>query len=184
MSNKRSIDDIDVISIWPGRPYPESKVPSRIAYPSENGSKISQIQWGFKVSPGLVSYSYTKLLMDRSIPPDSLDHEALRLPKGKTAQEVCEDYLRELYQFLIRKLEKELSAEIFRRTPMEFCMTLPSIWPDQARDSMRAAASAAGFGSQGGQSLQTITESEASLIAALRPYSDHAALSPVMGSTL
>jgi hypothetical protein len=120
MSNKRSIDDIDVISIWPGRPYPESKVPSRIAYPSENENKIGQIQWGFKVSPGLVSYSYTKLLMDRSIPPDSLDHEALRLLKGKTAQEVCEDYLRELYQFLMRKLEKELSAEIFRRTPMEF----------------------------------------------------------------
>lgn len=67
---------------------------------------------------------------------------------------------------------------------MEVCMTLPSVWPDQARYSMRAAASAAGFGSQRGHSLQTITESEASLIAALRPYSDHAALNPVMVSTL
>lgn len=84
MSNKRSIDDIYVISSWPGSRDLEWKVLSRIAYPGENGN-ISQIKWGFEVSRDLVSYSYTKLLMDRSTPPDSLDHEALRLPKGKTA---------------------------------------------------------------------------------------------------
>jgi hypothetical protein len=102
---------------------------------------------GVEVSPDLVSYSYTKLLMDRSIPPKSLYYGALRLPKGKTAQEVCEDYLRQLYRFLVQQFEKEFSAEIFRGTPIEVCMTLPSIWSDQARHSMRAAASAAGFGS-------------------------------------
>jgi hypothetical protein len=63
-------------------------------------------KWGFEVEPRHASYSRTKLLLDKNAKPSEFDDPSLahlkddgmmQLPNFRTAPEVCEDYLRELY---------------------------------------------------------------------------------------
>jgi hypothetical protein len=177
-----------LITTWPDHRFTEWKTPTRIAYAHENSNKISHAQWGFQVGPGLRSYSWTKLLLDKKVDLTEFDDPLLKdlyggnlltLPVNKTAQDVCEDFLRELYKYTVQKLEKELSAEVFRRTPMEVWLTMPAIWTDEAKVATRDAAMAAGFGSRTHDTLSLIPEPEAAALAAMKPHLGQTALDPI-----
>lgn len=187
-TNKSGIDDINVITTWPDHSFTEWKTPTRIAYAEENTEKIHQTQWGFQVGPGLRSYSWTKLLLDKKVDLSEFDDPLLKnlyggniltLPTNKSAQDLCEDFLRELYNYTVTRLEKELDAQVFRRTPMEVWLTVPAIWTDEAQAATRDAALAAGFGSRTHDTLRTIKEPEAAALAAMKPHLGQTALDPI-----
>lgn len=187
-STKTRLEDINVINTWPGHRDSTWKVPSRIAYASENKNKIPADQWGFQVSPNLMCYSWTKLLLDKSAQLTGYDDPSLKdlfgsglmsLPKGKSAQSVIEDYFRELYVYLIHQLEKKMGAGVFNATPMEIYLTMPAIWSDQAQLATRKAAEAAGFGSRPYDSIFMIKEPEAAALSAIKPHLGPDAIDPV-----
>jgi hypothetical protein len=189
-SDKSTLAEISVIKSWPDHPFTELKTPTRIAYAREpaNIGKITRNQWGFQVTPKLKSYTWTKLLLDKDIDLTEFDDPSLTqlygdgflaLPAGKTAKDVCKDYLREMYQFTMEKLKKEVSAEVLEVTPLEIWVTMPAIWSDKAQAATRDAARAAGFGSRPFDKVCMITEPEAAALAAMKPHLGYGALDPI-----
>ncbi|KAI9866990.1 MAG: hypothetical protein M1813_000388 [Trichoglossum hirsutum] len=179
-SSKTGLRDVSIIQDWPG-PSREAEVtyktPTRIAYPTEGNERFCTSNTiGYSVTPKMKSHSWFKLLLDRSAAtrfddPSLRDTEGpgiLRLPRGKTAQEVCADYLREIFQTVMSKLEKQVSAEVLRITAIEFWFTVPAIWSDSAKQGTLAAARTAGFGTRPGDEVNLISEPEAAAIATLK----------------
>ncbi|KAH8808655.1 Hsp70 family protein-like protein [Xylogone sp. PMI_703] len=186
-SDKSDIDDIKIVMNWPGGGGSLLKTPTRIAYAREN-SQIKSNKWGFDVNPKLISYSWTKLLLDKNAAVGDHDDPALsniegpgmlRLPEFRDAMGVCEDFLREIYLHVSSNLQRQLTDSIFRSTPMECWITLPAIWSDEAKDATLAAARRAGFGSKTRDEVYTIAEPEAAAIATLKRYSMPGNLNPI-----
>ena len=103
----------------------------------------------------------------------------MKLPDFRKAEEVCEDFLRELYLHLTSKLRHEITEKTYDTTPMECWITLPAIWSDEAKDATLNAARKAGFGSRADDAIFTIAEPEAAAIATLRTYSGFNALNQI-----
>jgi hypothetical protein len=192
-SDKSILADINVIKSWPGSSYTALKTPTTIAYANEpaNRGKITQNQWGFQVTPRMKSYQWTKLLLDKDIDLTEFDDPSLKelygdglltVPVGKSAKDVCEDYLREVYKFTMEKLEKEIGADLLEITPLEIWVTMPAIWSDKAQAATRDAAKAAGFGSRSFDTLSMIPEPEAAGLTAMKPHLGFGALDPIEAS--
>jgi hypothetical protein len=186
-TDKSDIQDISIISSWPGEQHTSWKTPTRIAYAREN-PRIEKNRWGFQVSPKLISYSWTKLLLDKNAAVGEHDDPALfnmeesgmlRLPQFRQAAGVCEDFLHEVYNHVSDKLCGQMTKLTFDTTPMECWITLPAIWSDEAKDATLAAAKKAGFGNRANDEVFTIAEPEAAAIATLRNYSGPGALNAV-----
>lgn len=191
-TDKSSIDDINIIS-WPGErnaSYTSWKTPTRIAYQRENQKtpKLSRNKWGFEVTPKLTSYSWTKLLLDKNALVGEFDDPALsemsgqglmKLPSFRSAEEVCEDFLHEVYQYVSLKLRHQMTDSTYDNTPMECWVTLPAIWSEEAKAATLNAAKRAGFGTRPNDTVFTIAEPEAAAIATLKQYSGHDALNPI-----
>jgi hypothetical protein len=175
--SRSTVSDVHDIRTFPGLAgTAEWKMPSRIAYSDENESCASN-QIGFQVTSRMVSYSWTKLLLDQNAQATEYDDPylkkiegdgMLRLPRKKTATVVVTDFLKEIYQWLVAHLAKRISSGILDATPMEFWFTVPAIWSDLAKNRMIAAATAAGFASRHGDRLFLIPEPEAAGVATLK----------------
>jgi molecular chaperone DnaK (HSP70) len=128
----------------------------------------------------MISYSWTKLLLDEKTPLTRFDDAALedasgmgilKLPKNKIATEVAADFLSEVYKHILKTIAKQITEEALSITPLEFWFTVPAIWSDRAKDATRKAAELAGFGKdhkRGEDKIFMITEPEAAAIAALK----------------
>lgn len=92
----------------------------------------------------------------------------MKLPGGKGAVDVCADFLRPVYNHLLHVLERQITKETLKVTPLEFWFTMPAIWSDQAQSATKKAAELAGFGSRKGDEINMITEPEAAGIATLK----------------
>ena len=95
----------------------------------------------------------------------------MRLPSFRDAPGVCEDFLREVFEYVSAKLRREMTDFTFKNTPMECWVTLPAIWSDEAKEATLQAAKRAGFGNRPGDEVFTIAEPEAAAIAALKKIS-------------
>jgi hypothetical protein len=175
-TEKRGFDDIKIISKWNGAQGSSSKTPTRIAYARENQPMLEN-KWGFEVKPKLISYSWTKLLLDKHAMvgehddpalSDIADSGMLQLPSFRDAAGVCEDFLHEVYNYVAEKLRQEMTPVTFDNTAMECWITLPAIWSDEAKNATLAAAKRAGFGNRTGDEVFTIAEPEAAAIATLK----------------
>ncbi|OAL66732.1 hypothetical protein A7C99_2125 [Trichophyton rubrum] len=126
------------------------KAPSRIAYPLDNPAN-STIRWGFQVEPGMTTYSWTKLLVDRNIALGEFDDPTLeeasktgilQLSCGKSAVGVVADFLKEVRAHVLKMIEKRITKEMLGITPIEYWFTVPAIWSDQAKAQTKAAFNA------------------------------------------
>jgi hypothetical protein len=169
------------------------KTPSKISYrdnslalkrikldKASKGTKESNEEhWGYHVEPGMECHSWTKLLLEKDTKITKFDDPNLeklaitanqgimKLPPGKTATEVVGDYLRGVYNFIIGELERRTTAAVIEITPLEFWLTVPATWSDQAKKATRDAAKMAGFGIRPSDTIYMITEPEAAAVAAL-----------------
>jgi molecular chaperone DnaK (HSP70) len=183
-TDKKSIDDVVVIRSWPGKESGEWKTPTRIAYKKENQgvsarTRLENDAWGYQVDPMMVSCCWTKLLLDQKTPATALDAPGLedgadnsiyRIPPDKSPQTVCEDFVREVYNFSMASLTKTLTKQVLDATPIDCWLTVPAIWSDQAKLAIRAAVLAAGFGSRENDTISVIAEPEAAAIATLTKH--------------
>jgi hypothetical protein len=128
----------------------------------------------------MLSYNWTKLSLDKDASMTVHDDPALvqyigkgllTLPPGRDAKCVCKDFLRNVYQYVIQRLEKHYTLEVVKSTPIDCRFTMPAIWSDPAQSKTKAAALDAGFGSRQGDTINMITEPEAAAICALKQAS-------------
>lgn len=93
----------------------------------------------------------------------------LTKPLGKSAVQICADYLTEVSKFAHYSLSKRLSAEVLAVTPLEFWFTVPAVWSDKAKaDTLlaaRKAAKQAGLQFHGDSQVFLIREPEAAAVA-------------------
>ena len=170
--------DVQVVTEWTDgvrKNEQLEKVPSKYAYAIENDG-ITEDKWGYEVEPWMMSYSWTKLLLDENASETEFDNPHLqaqvgnglmRLPSHKTAQDVASDFMKCLYKHTMAKLEKTLTKSMLKETPVHFWFTIPATWDDEATDATREAARMAGFESRGLDELFMITEPEAAAMAIL-----------------
>lgn len=161
------------------------KTPSKIAYRSENShlrnikADGDEVIWGYDVEPGMISYSWMKLRLDEHTKVtefddislarlgDSQGDGLLMLPVGKTALDVCIDYLTGVYKYTMQELKRTWGEAIVDATPIDFWVTMPATWSDRAQSDTKTAALTAGFGARASDRIFMITEPEAAAVAAL-----------------
>lgn len=174
-SDQTSADKIEVIRQWPNGPGTIGKVPSLIAYRSENiGENLDEDQWGFSASD-YNSCQWTKLLLGKDPRTSAVATAAVgttakycTLPPFKSAKDVVRDYLAGLYKYLIERLQRH-DETTFNITPVQFWITVPAMWSDAAKTATIEAAQAAGFGSRTMDTIHIITEPEAAALSVLMP---------------
>ena len=176
-TDKKNLEDIHVIRTWPGKDG-EWKTPTRIAYATENQkAQLTKNAWGYQVEAGMISYSWTKLLLDSETKmnqhddasiPAAIDEGRLRLPCDRNAQGVAADFLSGLYGHMEDKLVREFGKAIYDSTPMDCWLTVPAVWSDQAQNATKEAAKEAGFGSRPGDTISIIPEPEAAAVTVLK----------------
>lgn len=128
----------------------------------------------------MVAYSWTKLLLDQNTVLGAFDDTSLenasktgilKLPHGKAVVDVVADFLTEVRDHVFKMIEKQVTKEMLRITPIEYWFTVPAIWSDQAKAQTKVAAQRAGFAyniERPSDQMFMITEPEAAAIAALK----------------
>ncbi|KAJ6262976.1 Heat shock protein [Drechslerella dactyloides] len=181
LSSNNSLSEIETITTWPGSGGSIEKVPTELAYISSHGLKWGSEASGSHYSRGINGhpeiYGRFKLLLDPSICRDVYNGPDcgrgiaahIPLPASKTAMQLCTDYLRQLYGHIMNNILKKRMPDTLASTPIEFIFTVPAIWSHKAQEATRAAASRAGFGSNGRpmDTMSMISEPEAAAIYAL-----------------
>ncbi|KAF7862485.1 hypothetical protein EAF04_007358 [Stromatinia cepivora] len=192
ISTSEDIKGVVCIAEWPGAADENEgrKVPTKIAYPLENkGLKSNKI--GFDFSNRCKSYTWTKLLLDRSAPANQYndltpaigENEGIMvLPSFRNAKEVCTDFLREMHSQFSVIMKQQLTADVYDLTPMDCWITLPAIWSEEAKDTILKAAIDAGFGRRPIDQMHTISEPEAAGIATLKELAAPGALNAIQAS--
>ena len=178
-----TLKDVCDIRTFPG-PGKESdsvwKTPSRIAYEYQNEG-ITGNQWGFQVTPKMISYSWTKLMLDKNARVSEFDDPSLRrsegdgmlrVPYGKSAADGVTEFLKKVYDHIVIYVGNGIIPELLEVTRMEFWFTVPAIWSHHAKSATLAAAKAAGFASGEADRIYLIPEPEAAGIATLKAFSE------------
>jgi hypothetical protein len=170
-----------VVQNWPGPANDQAlawKTPSRIAYQSDN-QKFTKTRWGFEVTAKAKAYSWMKLLLDpeQSTKFDdpslaaSEGHGVLRVPPGKTAIDLCADFLTEIAIFAYEELKRKMGEDVVAVSPLEFWFTVPAVWSDRAKSATLRAAEKAAKNAQVLRSASVssflIAEPEAAAVATL-----------------
>ncbi|GBF66389.1 hypothetical protein TMEN_9109 [Trichophyton mentagrophytes] len=175
MSGHKIIVGIDYGTTFTGK---EAVIDWRneLTYPKE---PVTTIRWGFQVEPGMTTYSWTKLLLDRNTALGEFDDPTLegasktgilQLPCGKSAVGVVGDFLKEVRTHILKMIEKQITKEVLGITPIEYWFTVPAIWSNQAKAQTKTAAQRAGFAyniERPNDQIFMVTEPEAAAIAAL-----------------
>jgi hypothetical protein len=148
--------------------------PSVMAYAEENPAFEREDRCGCSVKPGDVSCGWWKLLLDETTDVDSFDptlrsvisDDILRLPEGKSAEEVATDYLTFVCNHIMQQLSEVLKTGL-KVTPLVFSLTVPSTWTLAAREKTRQAAKNAGFTTRPGDELHMLDEPQAGILDVL-----------------
>ncbi|KAF4626038.1 hypothetical protein G7Y89_g12118 [Cudoniella acicularis] len=153
-------DHHTVIETWPSRlgtreGMSSVKVPTELRYTPEG------TQWGFQIPNIIERHQWFKIGIS----------EKKATPVGeKTPEELTTDYLSELYKHLMYTLEQQLGAAILRTIPLEFCLTVPAIWSELAKENTLKACKKAGIKSK---SEILLVSEPATAICALHSLDPH-----------
>ncbi|KAI0408294.1 hypothetical protein F4802DRAFT_618481 [Xylaria palmicola] len=150
------------------------KVPSKMHY--DNNGELS---WGFRTPTGAETIEWFKLLLLnhehlqdylKDSHPSHLIHTVkLAQGLGKSCVQLVGEYLEVLWNHTLEQIRKA-KGEIIEGMPFQVILTVPAIWPDDARNRMRDAARMAGifnYRLAGETTLEFLAEPEAAAIATL-----------------
>ena len=143
---------------WPeqasggGQPY--CKTQTSLYYAADAQGKLQLASWGWpasleyrkamsKASSHKVGHLVTLFKLnlasrDRSLPAAS------RLPAGLTAKKVITDYLREISRSIFAELRNRY-GNLLRMHEVQWCLTVPTLWDDHAKQCMKIYAEEAGL---------------------------------------
>ncbi|KAL7934660.1 actin-like ATPase domain-containing protein [Trichoderma chlorosporum] len=178
-SNASDFKDIKTWTKYPGAASHSAehniKAPTRVAFQMEN-EDLDRTAWGYEVEAGMKSYSWTKLLLDDTLPsgfddPDAYsdkDSEIMRLPNNMTAKDVAREYFAGMRSMFDKNIKQCLGAHKLDDIPMEIWLTVPASWSEKAKLLTKNAAIEAGFCKREMDSIRLISEPEAAAHMALK----------------
>ncbi|CAM6123581.1 unnamed protein product [Calypogeia fissa] len=67
------------------------------------------------------------------------------LPEGFTAQRVVSDYLRQMSLLIGKELQENYGRQTIGKKDIQWCLTVPAIWDNAAKEEMRRCAEIAGL---------------------------------------
>ncbi|EED14402.1 Hsp70 family chaperone, putative [Talaromyces stipitatus ATCC 10500] len=128
-------DNIHVIDIWPSRLGSNEgessvKVPTQLRYTPQG------IEWGFQIPHSVERNYWFKLGLEEN--KESVNWQ-------KSAEELTTGFLNEIYKHIIYTLEQKIGAVVLRAVPIEFCLTVPAIWSEAAKEKTLKACQKAGL---------------------------------------
>jgi molecular chaperone DnaK (HSP70) len=132
------------------------KVPTELRYTSEG------TEWGFQIPSIVDRHQWFKI---------GLNDKTVSSTAGKTSDQLTTDYLAELYKHLMYTLEQNIGASLLRSQQIEFCLTVPAIWREAAKEKTKVACQKAGFKTS--TEIHLVSEPEAAAISALHGLDPH-----------
>ncbi|KAG0269289.1 hypothetical protein DFQ27_004152 [Actinomortierella ambigua] len=155
----------------PSRNMHYAKTPTVSLYKQTNGGYEMEA-WGWKAcnsrvqrgSPGYESLLLNKFMIHLD---ESVDLPAWTHPVS--VPNAISDYLKALHDYAADKIEQELGRR-FTRKDFRYCLTVPAMWSDRAKDTMRKAAVRAGIikDDDHPDRLMLVTEPEAAALYCAR----------------
>ncbi|EHK16864.1 uncharacterized protein TRIVIDRAFT_195722 [Trichoderma virens Gv29-8] len=143
----------------------------------DENPELDENAWGYQVEPGMKTYAWTKLLLDKSAlmseydDPDlylSSGMEIMQLPKGRSAKDVATEYLKGMKAMFDNAVKEHLGAHKIENLPIEFWLTVPASWSEKAKLLTKSAATDAGFATRAIDKIMLISEPEAAAQLALK----------------
>jgi hypothetical protein len=127
--------NISIIQNWPSCGNRAiSQVPTEIAYTPES---TTQFSWGYDIHPNLAVLKWFKLFLEYS---DDEIKGMCELPPGKTILDVTADFMGAVYRHAIEQLYLQRGRAVMDITQVEFVLTIPAVWNEQAVMRTRQAA--------------------------------------------
>ncbi|KAH0606557.1 uncharacterized protein H6S33_003391 [Morchella sextelata] len=158
-------EDVIIIRDWPGHRRLQAirssdKVPSEISY--DSSGEISK--WGFQIKTGEERLAWIKLLLEptKYISNNGTINSTRSLILDRNTKEpvdVVADYLTCLRKHAIHCIQTTYGKAFLDATPIDYILTVPAIWTDNAKELTLRAAETAGFGDR--TKLQLVSEPDA-----------------------
>ncbi|KAF3931474.1 hypothetical protein ABW19_dt0204232 [Dactylella cylindrospora] len=158
---------ISIIQNWPtcgNRAI--SQVPTEIAYTPDQATQFS---WGYDIQANLTILKWFKLFLEYT---DDEIKTMCDLPPGKTILDITSDFLGALYRHAMEQLYLQRGRAVMEITQVDFVLTIPAVWNEQACFRTRQAAERAGFTRN--HTLSMCTEPEAAALYTLKSQETHA----------
>jgi hypothetical protein len=137
---------IHVIQNWPAthtKIGTKEKVPSEITY-TEHG-----VEWGSNIPPNVGRNMWLKLSLDRrqSGEAGKIMQELTSAAKGphRRPVDIIADFLKCVKEHLIKNLDEQYGAGLWRSLPIVLVITVPAVWSDLAKHRTMKAFDLAGF---------------------------------------
>jgi len=164
----RRSDHHFVIETWPAQGGTREGV-SSVKVPTELRYTPKGTEWGFQIQPLIERHQWFKLgLADRELSGAGAGSGDTQ---QKTPGELTTDYLAGLYKHLMYMLEQKVGTAVLRTIPIEFCLTVPAIWSEAAKEKTLKACQKAGIESE--SEILLVSEPEAAAIYALHGLDPH-----------
>lgn len=159
---------VKVITNWPnpsaGRNPSSDKVPTVIAYEDGKPSK-----WGYNVTDSDLSFRWFKLLLENETryteKAEQVEQARDLLEQlNKQPVDVVSDYLRYLWDFTMKEIERKQDTNFRETYTLKVVMSVPAMWSPIAKDRTLQAAKKAGLG----EKVVLVAEPEAAALATLK----------------
>ncbi|KAF9273993.1 Heat shock 70 kDa protein 12A [Mortierella alpina] len=128
-----------LLTEWPKQNIQYAKTPTLNLYKEVNG-KQKMIEWGWKSKLVMESPSASKCTQLAQYKP-YLDKDIVLAPwkNAISLQDAISDYLYGFHEYAADKILQEFGPNYSRRS-FRYCLTVPAVWSDKAKDVMRRAA--------------------------------------------
>ncbi|KAF9991898.1 Heat shock 70 kDa protein 12A, partial [Entomortierella chlamydospora] len=132
----------------------------------EVNGKYRMIEWGWKSKLQMETPAASKYIQLYKYKPH-LDENLALVPWNDkvSVPDAISDYLRALHEYVVEKILQEFGRSYSRKS-FRYCLTVPAMWSDKAKDVMRKAAVRAGLisGDDHPDRLTLVSEPEAAAL--------------------
>ncbi|KAF9192386.1 Heat shock 70 kDa protein 12A [Haplosporangium sp. Z 767] len=135
--------EVHEVSTWPKQTHSYPKVPTCNLYAP--GSK-EIIEWGYPAKLAITKPPFKNhiLLSKYKLHLDDASGPHPPLPNGLTVIDAIADYLRLFHAHVVQSVLKGFGAA-FEQQHIQYCLSVPAMWTDNAKAMMRQAALQAGM---------------------------------------
>lgn len=163
---------INLVTSRPGARGKEGKAPSELFY------EKYQVMWGYEVPPDADPIRWLKLLLlrEEDLTAELKESEILIRARKiikeskKTTIDLIADYLRALWGHIVDRIRKTRGNSVVDTLTFHVVVTVPAIWKNYARESMRLAVAKSGLLDSrlaGPNTMVFASEPEAAALASL-----------------
>ncbi|KAG0337258.1 hypothetical protein BG004_007715 [Podila humilis] len=135
--------EVHEVSTWPKQTHNYPKVPTCNLY-GPNSNEI--LEWGYTAKVAITKPPYKNhvLLSKFKLHLDDASGPHPPLPNGLTVVDAIADYLRLFHAHVVQTVLKGFGAS-FEQQHIQYCLSVPAMWTDNAKAIMRQAALQAGM---------------------------------------